>query len=302
MLDRLLYEDKGVFLQSLHTVVTLTYLTVLFVLALLFSHPLYLAGMLIISILAVLAAQMVHKWEAYLKMGLGMAILIIIINALVFRTGKTVLGAGWMKVSLEAICYGAAMAIRLLTIMTVFCLFNGLVHPDKLLRLFSRLAFKSALVVSLATRMFPLAARDLLNTREVLQMRGVDYAGGSWREKLKKYSWLLDILLLSSLEGAWQVAEAMEARAFGTGPRSCYQNELTRPRDFLCLVASLAALGLALYAKVKGYGDFNYYPQLDPLLPDSSVIILLALIITSLAWPIFLSWGWQLCPYLRSKI
>ncbi|MGB9662954.1 MAG: energy-coupling factor transporter transmembrane component T [Moorellaceae bacterium] len=302
MLDRLLYRDKGVFLQQVRTTVTLTYLGALFALALLFSHPLYLAGILLISLLAVLAAQMVEEWEPYFKMGLGTAVLIMVINALVFRLGKTMWGTGWMKVSLEAICYGAAMGVRLLTITTVFCLFNGLVHPDKLLRLFSRWAFKSALVVSLATRMFPLLVRHWFNAWEVLQMRGVDYAGGGWKERLKKYSWVLDMLLLSSLEGAWQVAEAMEARAFGTGPRSCYQQEPTRPRDFLCLASSLAALGLALYAKMQGYGDFKYYPQLDPLLPNTSVIVFLAMIMIFLAGPLFLSWGWRLCPCLRSKI
>lgn len=309
MLDRLFYEDKGVFLQNHHTVAILTYLAALFTLPLIFSHPLYLVGILGVGILAIIAAQAGDKWESYLKAGLWMAILIMIINPLVFHAGGTALWhgpdipvLGKVTVCLEAVCYGAAMGVRLLAVLTVFCLFNAVVHPDKTLSLFSRFAYKSALVASLATRALPAAGRDLANIREVQQMRGVNYSSGGPRERLRKYTWLLEVLLTSSLEGALQTAEAMQARAFGAGPRSRYRRELVRPRDFLCFTAGLLALVFSLYAKVKGYGDYAYYPQLGNLVANTSTVIWLGVILFSLSLPVILSWGWQHCPYLKSKI
>jgi len=309
MLDRLFYEDKGVLLQNLHSVTILGYLAVLFALALLFSHPLYLAGIFLVSALAVVTAGALEKWEFYLKAGLWMALLIMVINPLVSHAGKTILWRGPtlpilgnVSICLEAICYGAAMGIRLLAVLTIFCLAAAVVHPDKFLSLFSRFAHKSALVVSLATRMLPAAARDLAIAREMLQLRGVDYGAGNLKERLKKYSWLLDILLLSSLEGALQIAEAMQARAFGSGPRSCYRRELRRPRDLLCFTACCFALVFSCYAKAKGYGDYNYYPQLGVLVPHPASLILLGIILGSLALPLVLNWGWKHWPYLRSKI
>jgi len=41
--------------------------------------------------------------------------------------------------TLEALCYGAAMGIRLLGVITAFALYNTLVHPDKVTGLLSRL-------------------------------------------------------------------------------------------------------------------------------------------------------------------
>lgn len=309
MLDRLFYEDKGVLLQNLHSVTALSYPSVLFALALLFSHPLYLAGIFFVSALAVVTAEAVEKWEFYLKAGIWMALLIMIINPLSFHGGKTIIWrgptlpiVGDVSICLEAICYGAAMGIRLLSILTIFCLAAAVVHPDRFLSLFSRFAYKSALVVSLATRMLPAAARELAKARVMLQMRGVDYTAGNLKERLKKYSWLLDILLLSSLEGALQTAEAMQARAFGSGPRTRYRRELWRPRDLLCLASCCLALAFSFYAKAKGYADYNYYPQLGALVPHPSSPVLLGIILANLALPSLLNWGWKRCPYLRSKI
>lgn len=302
MLDRLFYEDRGILLQDLHTVALLGYLGVLFILALLFSHPLYLLAVLVAGALGVVAAGALDKWELYLKFGLWMALLLMVINPLVSQAGKTVLWqAGPVKVCLEAVCYGAAMATRLLAVLTVFCLGSATVHPDKLLTLFSRLAYKSALVAALATRMLPAATRDLANAREALQVRGVDFGAGSFRERLKKQAWLLDILLVSSLEGALETAEAMQARAFGSGPRSCYRRELARPRDAVCLAASLLALTFSVYAKISGFVDYTYYPRLASLADGSSPAVL-AGILLSLSVPAILSWGWKHWPYLRSKI
>lgn len=309
MLEQLYYEDKGVLLQNLHSAAILGYLAVFFTLALLFSHPLYLAGIFLVAVLAIAAAEALEKWDAYLKAGLWMAVGIMLFNPLVFHGGKTVLWrtpslpvVGHFTICLEALCYGAAMGIRLLAVLTVFCLASAAVHPDKFLSLFSRFAYKSALVVSLATRMLPAAARELTNAREMLQLRGVDFAAGNLRERLKKRSWLFDILLMSSIEGALQTAEAMQARAFGSGPRSCYRRELWQPRDLLCLAAACFALAFSCYARLKGYGDYSYYPQLGALVPDHLSLYLLAGILTSLASPLVLSWGWKHWPYLRSKI
>ncbi|MGB9792269.1 MAG: energy-coupling factor transporter transmembrane component T [Thermacetogeniaceae bacterium] len=309
MLEHLYYEDKEVLLQALHSAAALGYLSVFSILPLIFTHPLYLLGVFLISALAIAAADALEKWEAYLKAGLWMAVTVMVINSLVYHSGKTVLWrspnipiVGSISICLEAVCYGAAMGIRLLAVLTVFCLASAVVHPDKFLSLFSRFAYKSALVVSLATRTLPTAARELANAREMLQLRGVNFASGNILERLKKYSWLFDILLVSSLEGALQTAEAMQARAFGSGPRSCYRRELWRPRDLLCLAAAFLTLALSCYARLKGYGCYSYYPQLGALVPDHLSLYLLAGILASLASPLLLSWGWKHWPYLRSKI
>jgi len=307
--DRLFYREKGLFLQSMHSVAALAYIAVLFVLTLVFSHPFYLVGLLLVTALAIWAADGLEAWESYLKVSLGMIILIIIINPIIVHAGKTVLWhgpripvIGRLTITLEAICYGAAMSVRLLAVISVFCLYNLIVHPDKTLQVFSRFAHKSTLIISLATRMFPAMVRDLNSIRDVQRMRGVDFASGNLKEKIKKYSSLLNILLLSSLEGSLQTAEAMQARAFGSGPRSCYRRELFRPRDLLCLSGCGLALTSGLYGLFRGFGRYQYYPQLGYLIDGSMNMLVLAVVLMGLLVPVALSWGWKHCRYLKSKI
>lgn len=309
MFDQLFCREKGLFLQSLHSVAALTYIAVLFLLAFVFSHPFYLAGLLLVTALAIWAADGLEAWESYLKVSLGMIVLIIIVNPLMVHAGETVLWygpripvLGRLVITLEAICYGAAMSVRLLAVISVFCLYNLIMHPDKTLQLFSRLAHKSGLIISLATRMFPAMVRDVNSISEVQRMRGVDFASGNLKEKIKKYASLLNILLLSSLEGSLQIAEAMQARAFGSGPRSSYRRELFRPRDLLCLSGCGLALTSGLYGFFKGYGTYEYYPQLGYLIDGSMNLLVLAVLLIGLLVPVALSWGWKHCRYLKSKI
>jgi energy-coupling factor transport system permease protein len=93
--------------------------------------------------------------------------------------------------------------------------------------------------------------RQLENIREVQVMRGVNFNAGSLKERLPKYAGLINILLLSSLEDSLEIAEAMQARAFGSGGATCYQRDAWRHRDSLCLGGSLLALALAVMVRLK---------------------------------------------------
>ncbi|MGB4428386.1 MAG: energy-coupling factor transporter transmembrane component T, partial [Thermacetogeniaceae bacterium] len=265
-------------------------------------------GVFLVSLLAVFASDSADECIPFLVIGLWLTVFVMLFNPLIAQHGNTVLLylpelplIGRLRITLEAICYGAAMGVRLMTIILAFAFYNAVVHPDKVTGLVSRFAWKSSLVVSLATRMIPSAARDLSSAKDVMQLRGVDFSAGTFRERLKKYTWLLEVLLLSSLEGSLATAEAMQARGFGAGRRSCYRRELVRPRDYLCFFSGLSALLLAVYAKLQGYADFLFYPEFSSFAWGSE-LIWLVVIVLCLSIPLILSWGWKHWPYLRSKI
>jgi len=306
VLESLCYEEKDALLHNTHPLVTLLFLAALCFQALLFTHPLYLLGVFSAGILTAVVSDAYGKCRPYLKLGLWVAGLLIAINALFVHAGQTVIWQGpdlpvlgRLDLHLEAVCYGAAMGVRLLILLLVFALYNAVVHPDKIMSLFSRLAFKSALILSLSTRMVPAIARELANVVEVQQMRGVRFGAGGLGERLRKYSWLLEVILTSSLEGALQVAESMQARAFGSGPRTHYQRFLLRRRDCIIGLLSLLALILALCVKARGYGDYTYYPQLGPL-GSAPALIWLGLLMLSPLAVILMGWGWRRCLSWRS--
>ncbi len=309
MLDKLFYSEKGSFLQALHPLAALVYLGTFLALALAFTHPLYLLGILIVLILALWLAEGLEAWEGCLKAALLMMLLVMIINPLVVRAGDTVIWHGpgipvfgRLTVSLEALCYGAVMSVRLLDIISVFCLYNLTVHPDRALNLFSRFAGKSVLVISLATKILPAMAWDLERIRSVQQVRGVDFGKGTFKEKIKKYSSVVNILLLSSLESSMETAESMQARAFGSGPRTCYSRSLWRPRDTLVVSCCAAALAAALWGLLHGFGRYTFYPQLDYLIDGSGTVAVLLAVMSSLSVPVIAGWGWRRWHCLKSKI
>ncbi|MEW6181738.1 MAG: energy-coupling factor transporter transmembrane component T [Bacillota bacterium] len=309
MFNSVLRRDSNLFLEKLHPAAALAYLAVLLVTAMSLDHPLFLVGLLALLGLTALSLGGWDLWNGFLKLGLGMSVLIMLVNPLMVRAGENILWygprapvVGPLNVSLEAVCYGAVMSVKLLDVVSIFCLYILMVHPDRMLDLFSRLAFRSALVSCLAARMFPTMTRRLEDIRRIQELRGVDFSRGGFTERARSYAGLVDALLLSSLEDSMEIAEAMEARAFNSGRRSSCRPNLWRPRDILCLAGSVTALGVVLYGAAKGSLHYNYYPALDPVVKGWETPALLILAFLLLSIPAVMNWGWSRWPYFRAKI
>jgi energy-coupling factor transport system permease protein len=291
--DKLFYQEKGLFLQSLHPATVLGYLSVFLVLTLLYENPLYLLALLFSLALLIKGVDGMEAWEGFLKAGVILMLMVMLINSLVIRAGTTIIWQGpevpyfgKLDISMEAIYYGAASSLRLLAIFSIFCLYNLMINPDKILNLFSRLAGKSVLMIALSTRMFPVMVRNLKRVKEVQQFRGVDFDEGSWWVRAKKHSCLYNVLLLSSLEDALEIAESMQARAFGSGKRSVYSRNTLRPRDILCMGASLLALFVAIWGLQHGCGQYTFYPEADVLIKDTATLITLLVVLFYLFVPL----------------
>jgi len=307
--EKILYQEKGLFLQSLHPLAALSYLGVLLLLALIFSNPLYLLGMLLVTGLAIWAADGLAAWESYIKIAFYMVILVMIINPILAHSGQTVLWQGPRipllgrpAVTLESVSFAAAMSIRLLDIISIFCLYNLIVHPDKALNFFSRFAGKAVLVISLAVRLFPVMAGEMENIRGMQQMRGVDFSKGSLRERFIKHSRLIGILLVKSLEDSLETAESMHARAFGSGRRTYYSRNLWRPRDVIVLSCSMCAAAAGIWGVLHGFGGYSFYPALGCLINGAGTAAVLIIVLISSTIPLLAGWGWSHWHYLQSKI
>jgi len=192
------------------------------------------------------------------------------------------------------------MSVRLLVIISVFCLYTYVVNPDKSLRLWGGLGSKSVLAITLSTRLFPLMIKDFQRISEVQRCRGAKLYSGKMWERIKNFLPIISILLISSLERALQISESMHARAYGSGPRSFYHKDLWHPRDFLILIVSAGGLLLGIWSYLKGWSAYAYYPALARY--NLNEIIIAIIISISLMFPAVLNWGWMLFPSLRSRI
>ena len=84
---------------------------------------------------------------------------------------------GQLDVTLEAVVYGAVAALRVLVVVLAFAVCSAAVDPDDMLRGLRRVAPRSALTASLATRMVPLLARDAERLGEAYGLRAAGVRG-----------------------------------------------------------------------------------------------------------------------------
>lgn len=258
--------------------------------ALLVENPLALVILVGINLLTLWAAGRLPAAIPYLKVGLYTSLVVLVINPLFSQGGITPLfiarvGPLTMRVTWEGLAAGLGQSLHLLAVMLAFGQFNSLLDPDDQLSLLSRLSFRSALVVSLATRLLPVLSQDACRISDAQKSRGAELDRGRWHRRAAARGPLLTGLLSQSLERAGDVAASMESRGFGGRRRTAWpgRRRFSRP-DALLTGIGLIGAALAVACTVAGSVGFAYYPTIDN--PLSTLLSFWpALLLASLALP-----------------
>ena len=228
------------------------------------ENPLVLGVLAVAIVLAGACAGVGRQLVRSLRTASIVALPIVVVNVLVSREGLTVfvrlgdLGPfGQGNLTVEALAYGAVIALKVSVVMLATTLASLAVDPDELLRVVRRLSFRSALTASLATRMIPVLAGDAGRHAEAHRTRP-DAALTSARARVK----LLSSIVGSSLDRAMDVAATLELRGFA-GARRAARRTSPWSRHDLAFAASGAVLAaLALASGLGGVAAFSAYPEL----------------------------------------
>ena len=163
--------------HRLQPATVLLYLTVVVFLSLFFTHPFYLLALFLAVAIVIFSFDLIREWSSYLKIGLCFLVVIMFVNVFLVREGATVLflspaipGLGRIRITFEALCYGAGMGLRLV-IISAFC-FVYVVHPDGIIRLLGGRSYKIALALGLSLRLFPLMRADFTHYASTAVPRG----------------------------------------------------------------------------------------------------------------------------------
>ena len=259
----------------------LGYLGAVMLAAFAIQHPLYLALLTASTWLVLVTLVPRHVYAPYLTYGALAGVGIMLINPLVSRAGASVLWTGPtlpligpLTISAEAIVYGVGMGLRLLCVVALFALYSSVVDPDALYRMLAPFSEGTALVVAMSVRLFPTTARDASRIMDAQRARGLRLDAGSWGDRVRSRGPVMDALLMTSLERAMGLAEALEARGYGRAGRTNLPGVGFAPRD-RAVVALAAAVLVASLAIAFGPGRFAYYPVLpDPARPLDLVLAL----------------------------
>ncbi|HEX3850910.1 MAG TPA: energy-coupling factor transporter transmembrane component T, partial [Polyangiaceae bacterium] len=146
--------------------------------ALLTEHPLVLGALALSVVLAGTCAGVGTQMLRSLRTAFIVALPIVVVNVIVSREGLTVFARlgdlgpfGDGNLTVEALVYGAVIALKVAVVMLATTIASLTADPDELLRVLRRVSFRSALTASLATRMIPVLAKDAARLAEAQRTR-----------------------------------------------------------------------------------------------------------------------------------
>jgi energy-coupling factor transport system permease protein len=172
-------------------------------------------GAITALLLAVCLRAPAHRRRVYLFGALSAGLGVFVLSPFLWVEGSHALWdgpsvpvLGRIDVTLEELEIAAVNALRLTGVGLAFTAYALLLDHDRLVAAAGP-ARRSALAVALATRLVPTLERDAVGLAEAVRGRGVPVEG------IRGYARLVSPLVAGSLERAWNLAEAMEARGYG---------------------------------------------------------------------------------------
>jgi energy-coupling factor transport system permease protein len=230
---------------------------------LLLNHPLALLTLLAAVLWAGGGAGVGRLLARSMRTAAIVWVPIVLVNVLVSRQGLTVfarlgdLGAfGQGNLTLEAVVFGAVIALKVMLLILITTLASLAVDPDEALRIVRRLSFRSALTASVATRMIPVLAADAQRLAEAQRTRPLGPPGGTHGRLT-----LLRALIGGSLDRAMDVAATLEVRGFATARRAPRMPRPWSRHDIAFLASAVAIVALVLVARLGGRARFDAYPE-----------------------------------------
>lgn len=261
--------------------------------ALVLFHPLVLLAVLVAVLGAGAGAGVWPQLVRALRTAAIVAIPIVAINVLVSRDGLTVFARlgdlgpfGQGDLTVEAVVYGAVIALKVTLLILITTLAGLAIDPDGLLQGLRRLSFRSALTASLCTRMIPLLAADGMRLAEAQRTRPAA------RTSPRARAALLGAVVAGSLDRAFDVAATLELRGLAAGRLEVARSSIGRRQsvrhaardlsawsrhDLAFACSACAVLAIALLGRLSGAVSFQAYPLIEMPLGASTLAACAAL-------------------------
>lgn len=270
-------------LQAASPGAAVAYLGALLAVAFVYSNPLVLLATLAAATLAGVLAGARGAVRAGWRMGLSLLLLIVVVNALIYHRGETVLARlghwplfGQIDVTAEAIVEGLSLGLRALVAIVAFAVYSACVDPDRVLRALRPLAGRSALTATLVSRLVPVTAADAARLRDAAQLRGPAAAEVGKAPLARR-------LLAGSLDRAVDVAATLELRGYSLdAPRARNRRQPSRhDRRFYAVAA--VVLGAMVAGLFLGANGFHAYPSIHIATGPATVALCALIVLSGLA-------------------
>ena len=219
-----------------------------------------------------------------LAVGLAaVAVAAAIVNGVLDHTGATVMvrAPSWLPlvggpITVEGFAQGAVIAVGLVAAVSVAAALSVVLDPADLVDAVPRGMEQTGAALGAALNLVPAISASVVTVRDAQRLRG-------WSPRGPRA--VIDLavpVLLGAIERSTQLAESMEARGFGSGPRTRLSGGGRTVRNGLVAVLSSLAIALLISAHIAGEtGSWDAYPT--PTMPSFAPAVLAPSVLLGIA-------------------
>jgi energy-coupling factor transport system permease protein len=228
------------------------------------TNPAYKALVLAAAIASLSAGAGLHRMKG---LGTGVVLIGAVATALNFvsaHLGSTVLFSLPYAIpaiggpyTLEALAAGMSGGVTVGAAIVAAAPFSLMLASHDVMDALPSSLSRTGAAIAASLNLVPSVAASFVQVTEAQRLRG-------WRPRGPR-SWAEVVVpvVLTSVEGSIQLAESMEARGFGSGPRTSLKRAALKPADWVLVGASAAAVLLFIVAQAAGWAAGWYpYPTL----------------------------------------
>jgi energy-coupling factor transport system permease protein len=246
------------------------------------SNPAYKATVLAAALIALAAGVGLRRLRGLLVGVLLIALFAVALNFVSAHLGTTVLFSLPDQIpalggpyTLEALAFGATGGLTVAAAILAAAPISMLLASHEVMDALPAALSRTGAAIAASLNLVPSVAASFVQVTEAQRLRG-------WRPRgPRSWSEIVVPVVLTSVEGSIQLAESMEARAFGSGPRTAVRPAPLRRSDWLLIAASAASLAAFGISQAAGWAAPWYayptltLPSVDPR-PLAACLLLLA--------------------------
>jgi energy-coupling factor transport system permease protein len=252
------FRKVSSFVHDLDPRVKFFFVSIVFVLAILFTQVLALVVLFFIPLPFVFVAKVSRQWLRSLRGAAFLAIFIFVSNFVIgyFYPGQSIGINGSVDTPVEYFILlerASAMTLRFVVLIASFSVFFLTTSPDRLgLALQqSHVPYEFCFAFTTAVRFVPVLADEAQTIMDAQKARGLELERGNLLKRVRNYIPILIPLIVNAIRRSLELAEAMESRAWGASEKrtNLYELKLTR-NDYDVVLVSVFVLVLAVYVRL----------------------------------------------------
>jgi energy-coupling factor transport system permease protein len=259
-----LYKDSPI--HRLHPLTKLGFAAAVMIMAMLFTHPLYLLTIIALVMILSFIGKILKASVGYLVTMAFFAAIVLVLQCLFVNKGHVYftlipagwpLVGGWLPVSRGGLLFGTAMALRVMAIVSVFPLIITTTQPrDIVMSLVETLKvpYDYAFMFTTALRFIPVIISEVTMIYQAQLSRAYAVEGWNPFKKIKAFAPIAFPIVFIAIEKADRLGLSMELRGYGSGKRTHLRKLAVTPLDWLFLVSMILVLSLAIWMRVQGMG------------------------------------------------